>query len=96
MKNKEQKKYTYNDYNYTAIIFINGNNQIIRREQREKKGHDFSRDALIIGMNKKDALSGSHRAAHSSFQTSQPIPEYYKKKMNILHQIISNFIFTKD
>lgn len=80
MKNKEQKKYTYNDYNYTAIIFINGNNQIIRREQREKKGHDFSRDALIIGMNKKDALSGSHQAAHSSFQTSQPIPEYYKKK----------------
>lgn len=51
MKNKEQKKYTYNDYNYTAIIFINGNNQIIRREQREKKGHDFSGDALIIGIN---------------------------------------------
>ena len=40
------------DYNYIAIKFINGNNQIIRREQ-SKKGYSSYGAVLIIGMKRK-------------------------------------------
>lgn len=40
------------DYNYIAIKFINGNNQITRREQSEK-GYSSYGAALIIGMKRK-------------------------------------------
>lgn len=40
------------DYNYIAIMFINGNIQIIRREQ-SKKGYSSYGAALIIGMKRK-------------------------------------------
>lgn len=47
-------------------------------------------------MNKKDALSGSHRALALPSNLPSPFQNVIRKKMNILHQIILNFVFAKD